>query len=130
MNLADNRMISHKANDSVASQRRCHKMKFAPDNTLRGLKKSQALVILYRHVEGVQQNSFTMLRIGSEQARQTRYNRYRVTRKSRAKGVGSPQPALNGVLIAEIRAALLRLPRTTPDPISRTFILQLIKTSA
>ena len=92
-------------------------MKFAPDNTLRGLKKSQALVILYRHVESVQQNSFTMLRIRSERARQTRYNRYRVTRKSRAKGVGSLPAALNCVLVAEIRAALLRLPRTTPDPV-------------
>ena len=40
-----------------------NKMKFAPHNALRGLKKSQVLVIVYRHVAGVQRNSFTSLRI-------------------------------------------------------------------
>jgi hypothetical protein len=57
------------------------KINFAPRNALRANKISQVHSILHRQVAAVQRNSFTSLRIGTEEERRNRYNRYKVTRR-------------------------------------------------
>lgn len=63
------------------------KINFAPPNALRAKKISQVHLILYRQVAAVQRNSFTSLRIGTDEEHRNRYNRYRVTRQVIVRGV-------------------------------------------
>jgi hypothetical protein len=63
------------------------KINFAPRNALRAMKISQVLSILYRQVAAMQRNSFTSLRIGTEEQWRNRYNRYRVPSGSIVGGV-------------------------------------------
>jgi hypothetical protein len=72
------------ANDSVASHRRYQMMNYAPRNALGFSKKSQANIIVYRHVAPTQRNSFTSWRFATGPDLRSRYNRYRMPRRWRA----------------------------------------------
>lgn len=74
------------------------KINFAPRNALRAKKISQVHSILYRQVAAMQRNSFTSLRIGTEEERRNRYNRYRVTRGVIAGAVSGDDGCLTGSL--------------------------------
>ena len=123
LNLADK---THKANNSIASLRRYHKMKFAPHNTLRARRKTEVLVILCRHVAEKQRNSLTSLlfrKIGRPHSRYNRHNqptltaeppsvrtpdRSRTMRRLRFSSLDTRR-ALRGRL-----AILLQIPQHTP----------------
>jgi hypothetical protein len=73
------RTIGRAANDSIASLRRYQKMNYAADNALRFSKKSQADIIVCRHVAGTQRNSLPLWRFRTVAALPNCYNRHKVT---------------------------------------------------